>query len=263
MNRTAYSPLPFRNYFSFLLALFFVLGLSSTSKAAEISIFGNISRPPKYYLDENKQPTGILVDILHYIGKETGDTFHIKLLPWKRAYRNMLSGKGGIMGLSKNEERLKIIDYSIPMFYDELYLVVLKGKEFPFKTISDLRGKTISVIRGVSFGTVFEEGKNNFFSVKEVSKTNYMFKEILWERVDATLVDRVGLKQILESDQFLKKNKDRFVLLPTPFVRDPNHIGFAKSLNMTGYLSSINKALKKGWETGAIQKIVDRYSNAP
>ena len=38
------------------------------------------------------------------------------------------------------------------MYYDEILLVVLKGKEFTFNTMEDLRGKTIGCLRGASYG---------------------------------------------------------------------------------------------------------------
>lgn len=250
-------------HFYVLLTLILAGMLPLSSYAIELTIFGYDGRPPKIYKDENNEPSGIQVSIMRYLETETGDRFNIKLFPWKRAYNSMLQGKGGIVGLSKNEDRLKIIDYSEPMYYDELRILVLKGKEFPFQKLEDLQGKTFAVVLGASFGPKFEKGKkNNIFKVREVRKTNYIFVEVLLGRADATLVNpgQLGLGAILDNDPFLKKNKHKLTMLPVPFTRDPTHLGFSKSMKMTSFLATFNKALKKGWDTGAIQKIIDDYN---
>lgn len=74
-----------------------------------LKIFGNSFKPPKYYL-EDRIPKGILVDIMRYTEKETGVSFDIELYPWRRAYTYALQNKGGIIGLSKNQGRLKTFD---------------------------------------------------------------------------------------------------------------------------------------------------------
>ena len=56
-----------------------------------------------------------------------GHEFDIKLYPWKRAYKNSLNSKKGIVGLSMTEDRLKLFDYSEVLFYDEVILIVKKG----------------------------------------------------------------------------------------------------------------------------------------
>ena len=124
--------------------------------SCDMTIFGNAKKFPKSEMFKDT-PRGILVDMFQYLGKEMGCHFTIELYPWKRAYKNMLAGKGGVMGLSKNKDRLKIIDYSEVMFYVDLMLIVKKGTEFPFKSIPDLKGKIVSVTIGSSYGDAFEK----------------------------------------------------------------------------------------------------------
>jgi len=128
----------------------------------EIIIMGNYDKPPKYYL-ENNEAEGILIDIMKYVDRNVDQSFRFKQYPWKRAYANAVNGEGGIIGLSMTRERLKIFDYSDVMFYDELVLVVLKGNEFPFHGIGDLKGKRVGVRRGSSYGEEFEKAKREIF----------------------------------------------------------------------------------------------------
>jgi polar amino acid transport system substrate-binding protein len=230
--------------------------------ANDIKIFGNEYKPPKVYL-ENDKPNGILVDIMKYIEKETAHSFDILLYPWKRAYALAERGQGGIIGLSMTKERLEIFDYSDVMYYDDLMLVVIKGNEFPFNTLEDLKGKRVGVRRGSSYGDDFERGKKDIFIADEDSDAIQRLKKLLIKRIDVALIGpgKAGVNKIIKSDPELLKRKDDFVLLEKPFKRDPNYLGISKTLNMKGLIQDFNKTLKKGYEDGTIQAIIDKHSD--
>ena len=149
---------------AFLCFVSTILLNGAVSYSCELVIYGNHQKPPKYYL-YNNTPTGILVDIMKYTEQETDCSFDIQLYPWKRAYINALKGNGGIIGLSKNTERLKIFDYSDVMFYDDLLLVVLKGNEFDYQNIEDLKGKTIGAQRGGALVMSLKEERRVFLKL--------------------------------------------------------------------------------------------------
>ena len=248
-----------------LIILLFVIILLTNGTAVfcgDLLIFGNNDKSPKYYL-ENKKPKGILIDIMRYAEAETGYSFDIILYPWKRAYHNALQEKGGIIGLSKNSERLRIFDYSDVMYYDDLVLVVLKGNEFPFDKIEDLKGKTLGVQRGSSYGEEFEKGKGVLFETVEDDNQVNRLRRLLRNRLDAALIGpgKIGFSHIVRQDSELLRRKDEFVILPKLFKRDPNFLGFLKTMEMRTFLEKFNRALEKGRKTGAVQKILDSYSN--
>ena len=161
------------------LIMFCALSLSSISSANEpIYIFGNDSKPPKNYV-ENKKSKGILINIMEYISEEIEQPFEYNLYPWKRAYLLAVHGEGGIIGLSKTESRMLIFDYSDVMFYDEILICVLKGNEFEYNEIGDLRGKTVGVIRGAVFGSEFETAmETKLFIVFETHKPAQRFNAL-------------------------------------------------------------------------------------
>ncbi|MCP3872390.1 MAG: amino acid ABC transporter substrate-binding protein [Desulfobacteraceae bacterium] len=244
----------------FLLVIFLSIG---NIFAQEFTILGYDKEPPKFY-KERGQPKGIFIDMLRYIEKEIGYTFHIKLYPWKRSYNKALNAKGGIIGLSKTTERLKVFDYSDIMYYDELMVVVIKGKEFHFENINDLKGKKVGFLRGATFGDEFSQAVHSrlFIPVEDGSHAQRL-RKLLYGRIDAALVapGKAGVFNYIQSDPGLKKEKDKFVVLSKPLKRDPNYLGISKKLKMTGFILKFNKALKKGYETGTFQKIMDSYSN--
>jgi len=226
----------------------------------EILILGNEYKPPKIYL-KNGKPKGILVEIMKYIEQETKCSFNIDLFPWNRSYNMAKIGMGGIIGLSMNQERLKIFDYSDIMFYDDMMIVVLKKNEFLFNKLENLKGKRIGARRGSRYGDEFEYGRKNIFKVDEDSNAIQRLKKLLRGRIDAALIGpgKAGVNQIINADDELHEKKEEFVLLPKPFKRDPNYLGFAKSMNMKPFLKEFNRALKKGQEDGIIQDIVKKH----
>ena len=134
--------------------LFLLAGVCHAGE--KITIFGTDSKPPKTW-SENGVPKGILVDILNEISNRTGIDFEIELSPWARAFNSATSRDGGIYGFSKTKERVEQFDYTDVMFYDDIILVTLKGKEFPFRSMEDLRGKVVGITRGARYGKEFCE----------------------------------------------------------------------------------------------------------
>jgi len=229
----------------------------------KLTILGNDKKPPKIYLD-NGVPKGILIDMMEWIGREMNCQFSYTLVPWKRAYYWGALGKGALIGFSKTEEREKIFDYSNVMYYNEMILVVLKGKEFPFKTIDDLKGKKLGVVLGASFGQEFESAlKKGIFTTVPNTEPQARLLQLLKGRVDAVLIGpgKTAFETTLKKDPKLLKNRDKFTILPKPFTNDPNYLGILKKLNMKEFLTKFNKALKKGHEKGAFDKIKEKYSH--
>ena len=247
-----------------LLSLTILLGVPLPAPAASaadpIVIFGNSSKPPKSWLDEGS-PKGILVDILREVEARTGLVFDIRLMPWKRAYMNALDGQGGIFGLSRNKKRLNLFDFSEVQYVEELRLVVLKGNEFTYRTIDDLKGKTLGVTRGASYGDEFDRAKGQVFTPSEDSSPVCRLRMLLAGRIDAALIGpgEAALNFALARDKKLSEHRDRFVMLPPSFVRDDNYIGFAKAMQRTETLDRINRALRELQRDGVIEQIEARY----
>ncbi len=137
----------------------------------------------------------------------------------------------------------------------------VKGNDFPFDDIQDLKGKTVGVQRGSSYGEQFEKGKNEIFTPEEDNHGKQRLLKLLSRRIDVALIGpgKAGLDSVISQSKELMKRRDEFVILPNLFRRDPNYLGFAKTMNMEAFLQEFNKVLMKGWQSGAIQKIIDSH----
>ncbi len=223
----------------------------------ELLITAEDHGPPKYYMEEG-EAKGFIVDITRWVLVDMDYPHQFRLYPWKRAYRYALDGEAGIIGLSMSSKRLAIFDFSKPLFYGDLMLVVKKGNEFEFNSIEDLTGKRVAVGRGSSYGDAFDEAVNaGAFEIEEYSKSVNVLHMLLYERgVDALIIGpgKYGLEAVVKTDNQLRM--EQFTILPVPFKRDAKYLGLAKSMGMKPFIKKFNESLKKAWDRGVIDQLV-------
>jgi len=148
------------------------------------------------------------------------------------------------------------------MYYDDMLLVVIKGNEFNYNNIVDLKGKKVGTVRGVSFGEEFDKAVNdNLFKVIEDDNPRHRLVKLLRGHMDVALIGpgKTGIYDAIKKDPYLIKNKDKFVILPVPFNRDPNYLGISKEMNKKDFLKKFNKSLQKGHESGTFKNIIQKY----
>lgn len=229
-----------------VLCLLVIAGFVTSAYAADVKIYGDDNYQPVIFRDADGKPKGVLVDVLNQVQRTTGIPINLELLPWKRAYVSAERGFGGVIGLSKNAARLAIFDYSDPIYEDSIMVVVLKGKEFPFTKLEDLKGKLIGTQLGASFGTDVDAAiAAGTITVDNENNHIARMKKLLIGRIDAAFIGngKAGLDGLIQSDPELRDNKAKFAVLPMPLTRDELYLGFKKSMNMTSYLAEFNHAL--------------------
>jgi ABC-type amino acid transport substrate-binding protein len=186
--------------------------------------------------------------------------FKIKLVPWKRAYFQAEKGMGGVIGLSKSDERLAIFDFSEPIFTEHIVLVVKKGRAFPFEKISDLKGKLIGVTNGTSYGSAYDHAvADGTMSVVGYNDIYSGLAMLQFERTDAVLLgSSVDLAKLALEDSRIKP--ELLEMLPVPFKSDSKHLGISKTLNMRGHLDRFDACLLRGHASGGFNPIMLEYA---
>ena len=221
-------------------------------------LFGSENYAPISALVDGK-PRGVFPELLARLEAETGDHYDLQLLPWNRAQALALKGEGGIANISWNSDRAALFDFSVPLYEGEVVLVVLKGKEFRFDKLSDLKGKTIGAGAGSSFGDEVDQAiAQGLIAVdRDPGQTSRMHK-LLAGRVDAILVGtgRLGVRYMINSEPELKDLADRFMTLPHPVTADPLYVVFPKAMKKKDALERLNKAYLKLRKAGALTDIL-------
>lgn len=225
-------------------------------------VFGDESYPPVIHLRDGK-PAGILPAIFTRIETLTGDKYDLRLTPWKRAYEQALRGEGGVTNISFNEERDKIFDFSKPIYDDDIQIVTLKDRSFPYSSLADLKGKVVGGLNGAAYGADVDKAiAAGLFTIERDFSQVGRLRKLLAGRQDAAFVGngQIGFNLIIDSSDELRAQRDKFVILPTPLARDPLHLAFAKSMNKRAALERFDAALDKLRKSGELKKLAAEAS---
>jgi polar amino acid transport system substrate-binding protein len=207
----------------------------------------NVYAPISYMSPEG--PKGVLVDIFKKVGDKNGETYKIVPVPWKRAITNSEAGLGGITCISWTSERDKKYLFSKPIFNDDVQLIVIKGKEFKFNSISDLRGKRIGGLAGASYGEEVDKAMaENGVKIDTDSDQIARLKRLAAGYIDIALIGNGdhGLKTILESDPELHKNSNLYIPIRPPLVKDKLYFAYIKTdPKAKSIIDTFNKGLSE------------------
>ncbi|HUE94778.1 substrate-binding periplasmic protein [Pseudomonas sp.] len=247
-------------FFPVAVCTFLFSFMAFSANAESLVIYGDDRYPPLIYLD-NDQPAGILPAIFARLTKDTGDSYELVLLPWKRALQYAERGKGGITNISRNKAREVLYDFSVPMYDDDIILVVLQGHEFDFNTLKDLQDKKLGGLYGASYGEGIDHAiSNGELLVERDNGQQPRLLKLLAGRIDVAIIGNgvAGFEHILASDPQLEANRSKFLVLQNPLVHDPLHLAFSKTMHMQPALERFNKALTALRETAEYQQLIGR-----
>lgn len=112
-------------------------------------------KPPYLTLDNNKNPTGIAVDILREILKRKNIKAKHVVIPWKRCLKYIKQQKVDIVpNSSYKKERAKYAFYTNPLYETHLVLYYLKSKfqDAPYiNTLQDLKKYSVGGVLGFNY----------------------------------------------------------------------------------------------------------------
>lgn len=249
--------------------LLLMLGWSTTT-SAQAGETQNVVLLIRELRSDNGEIVAIREDIrqlLNYLEREAQLHFEIRYYPMQRLLRNAKAGEGVVFGLSKNSERLQSFRYSDAIYSNYVWLVTRQDANIAFNEISDLRGHTVGVIRGMSYGDEFERQKDTTFKVEEdISSHVARLKKLALKRMDIMLFgDRRSspreveelLHNLLRQDRSASGDKTagEFKVLNKPLLVDALH--FAAAIHThDAVLDRLNIALAKGKKSGEMTKIL-------
>jgi len=132
-----------------LSAMLFMACTSLNASAADpVTIAVGNDFIPFEYVDENGQPTGLIVDLWQLWSKKTGTPVEFKPAPWAETLAMVKDGRADLhAGLNVTDERRTFMDYGAPLLSTNSYVfspagVALSG------TIKDLAGFRVGVLNG-------------------------------------------------------------------------------------------------------------------
>ncbi|MFZ6747042.1 substrate-binding periplasmic protein [Undibacterium sp. JH2W] len=218
-------------------------------------------------IDQQGQPLPMELasKLFDFIAREENLQIQQQRSPWPRAMRAAENGEGVLYGVSKTREREKIFHFSLPVQSKYMFLVTRSDAQFPFNTMADLKGKTIGIQRGFSYGDQFDALKDNLFKVEvdNHAPLSRIYK-LLFRRMDA------GLFSALRKDpRFLERRLQalrddneggnstfadvRLTVLPKPLLIDTTHFAVRADKD-DGIIDKLNVAILKARKAGLIEE---------
>ena len=202
---------------------------------------------------------GARLKLLAALERELDVVFEVRMYPWPRAERYALDGAGLIFGLPKTADRLTTLRYSDAASHRNLWLVTRSDATFNFNKLEDLRGKTLGIVHGYSYGEEFDNarGKRLFRTDEDISSRGTRLTRLMLKRVDAVLLfqpSTQGPRQIeAELEAFMAPRLQAigaaanagYKVLPKPLSTDSRQFFAIARAKDDGIIDRINAALAR------------------
>lgn len=210
---------------------------------------------PPYEYEENNVIKGLDIEILRAIEKAENVKFEFVQVPWERALRMAQTGEAdGIISLFKTEERQAFLHFpSEGLAFEKNVIFAKNTYKGDIKTVADLKGKTIGITSGYSYGKTFDDATG--FTKDPSTDQETMFKKFVNNRYEMVISNELVGHYMLKS----LNAKDYKIL---SYVADNQmlYIGISKkSVNSKEVLDLINRGLANLKKSGELAKIRAKY----
>ena len=216
--------------------------------------------PYTYGKDGEITKKGIATDIVNELFKRLGMTTENKLFPWKRCLHQMEKGdRDGLMMLTKNADREKFLEFTIPVIEDKDLIWYKKGntKIKEWADYKDLIGVKIGKSLGFNYGDAFNEAEKKYkLNTEEAPKDLFNFKKLKKGRIDVFICNKQAATSLMNSNPDLK---GQFEFMKKPFKEIKFYLAFSKKSSIISKLPEINKILKEMLDEGFIDKVKSKY----
>ena len=242
----------FRRIF-LLCALTLALSAGTAMAGQKIRVASDCNWPPMEFLDQNKQPIGFSVDLLHEMGKELGVEFEIMNVPWDGIFSGVAAGKYDVVSSSTTitPERQKKYLFS-DSYYDVVQSVVMPlGQNIA--SLADLKDKKVGVQIGTTGIFVIEKASVGA-TIREYDDVGLAMKDLANGRLDAVICDsNVATYYANVKAEY----KDHFhVAFKT---KDVEHLGFCLNKDDTKMQKLLNDGLAKMRANGRMQALIKKW----
>ena len=240
-----------------LLAIL-LLSCSVLSARAQTLIAIDNANPPFMY-QQDGQPRGLYPLLLQAVFARLGEPLAIQAMPWKRALLRGAAGELGIGGIYKNAERFRVFDYSAPIFEERLLLYVHREKPLPFRSIEDLHGKRIGVIRGWSYTEEFDQAaRTGQIDAQEGSSDEANLRKLASGRLDAVIAIELAGQRLLTH-----AGLEQLEPLPQPLSINPTYLVFARQAGQQELLQRFDRTLAEMRQDGSLQRLIEQAIATP
>jgi len=210
---------------------------------------------PPYLYHEDGQQTGLYMRIVDLTFKAINQPYSVNTLSFKRGLSHTAAGDGIMIGILKTDQRMRTLNFSEP-FYQEKVSVFFNQQQTPLiKTVDKLDGLSIGTLIGWSYGTEFDQAKENnrFFTNDSTLESNL---NLLGKgRLDAVIHSELSAVYVLNQLGL----KDKIFLASEPLALSNIHIAVKKGTQKE-LLDRFNKKLNEPEHIKKINFLIENHN---
>jgi polar amino acid transport system substrate-binding protein len=223
---------------------------ASVAQAGE-SVLLDEANPPFMYADGGK-PAGLYNALISEAFKRAGIAAEIAAVPWRRALAELDAGRNAVGGIYMNANRLKKYDYSDKLSDEVIVLYVPAAKAGSFKGIDSLKGMTIGVIRGWSYGDDFDNAvKTGAIKTEAITDEAQSMAKLAMGRLDGV----VAVKQSGDSIITRQSLEGKVAAVAPPLSVNAAFVAFNKTAGKLDVVQKFNAALAAMHQDGTYDRL--------
>jgi len=168
--------------------------------------------PP--YVETTAPDQGLAIELVRTALDRIDYDMEIVDEPWSRTLEGATIGVYDALAAAWfSDARAAKFLFSKPYLLNEIKFIKRKGHPFQFRSMDDLRGQVIGIVKDYAYDDRFDRGSGLTRFVNNHVLENLLL--LLQGEVDVTLDDERVLRH--EIAQYMAGSKDQFEILPNPF----------------------------------------------
>ncbi|MCX5816774.1 MAG: transporter substrate-binding domain-containing protein [Proteobacteria bacterium] len=219
--------------------------LDRVNKAGYMGFGMSSGYPPFCFYNNRTELVGYDVDVANEIAKRLGVQPKLIDTEWKDIINNLNAGvyDGIVSSMSVTDERMVLVNFSIPYYYSKSVLVV--SKDAPYKSHADMKGKII----GVEAGTMFESDAKRMgeVNIRTFNTSDQALLALHNKLIDGVITDEIVANYVAGTKKF------NLEPLSEPLRRDKIAVALRKGDN--ALLKKVNEILKAMQEDGTLRNL--------
>ena len=229
----------------------------SDDHCKHLTATGGPNYAPANWLEDGKL-IGYMPEIVSQVARELN--LEIKISPsghWKRALANTANGNFDIiMGLSKNAERMKVFDYTVPVAQDPVSVIVWHDSDLQYNgTWESLKKYQGGVRLGARFNPSLNTHIYDDLSVHRVPNHASIYRQLERGRIDYFIGGHFSA-MVNASDLGILKN---IKLLEPALGSDDVYMAFSKKSPCRYLIGAFTNILSQMKSADKINGIVEHY----
>lgn len=231
--------------------------LSSSTAFSETLILAALTAWPPFS-DENLQANGFSNDLIVQAMKRAGHDVKVSMVPWARALLMANNGEADLVSsMWKTAERETDYLFSDPYYVNRVVFAKRTGDVFEFKTLADLKGKTVGTIRDYSYDAAFLAATD--FKREAVGNNTLNFRKLIEGRIDAMPEDEGVLKY--ELSKVDAKDREKIALTNGALSESTLHMVVPrKRANAEKLIQDFNRGQEEIKRDGTYDKILAAHN---